>query len=79
MNFDATIIGDREHLGNSAGSTKAPSTISQTSKSSQTTKSSGIQNDELDFPSFEEDYAIIPASGDKDPYTPRPHYGQKSG
>ncbi|CBY25124.1 unnamed protein product [Oikopleura dioica] len=60
MNFDATIIGDREHLGNSIGSTKAPSTISQTSKSSQTTKSSGIQNDELDFPSFEEDYAIIP-------------------
>jgi len=77
LNFDATITGtDQEHHGHpgSFGSTKEPSTTSQTT---QTTKSPGIQNDEFDSPDFEDDYAVIPASGDKNPFNSRPHNGHK--
>ena len=73
MNFDATIDTgtDQEHHGN-PGSTKEPS-ISTTSQATQTTKSPGIQNDEFDSPDFEDDYAIEPASGDKNPFNSRPN------
>lgn len=79
LNFDATITGtDQEHHGHPGwfGSTKEPST---TSKTTQTTKSPGIQNDEFDSPAFEDDYEVIPASGDKNPFHSRPHNGHKSG